>query len=124
MKTVKTEHAPQAIGPYNQAVEVDRWIFTSGQIPLTPEGELVTGDIRAQARQVLENVKAVLEAAGSDMEHVVKTTIFLTDMNDFQAVNVVYGSFFTHHQPARSCVQVAALPKGARVEVEAIALKK
>ncbi|MDR6227112.1 RidA family protein [Desmospora profundinema] len=124
MNTIKTEHAPQAIGPYNQAVEVDQWIFTSGQIPLTPEGDLVKGDIEAETRQVLKNLSAVLEAAGSDREHVVKTTIFLTDMNDFQAVNHVYGSFFESHLPARSCVQVAALPKGARVEMEAIAVKK
>lgn len=124
METINTERAPQAIGPYSQAVEVEGWIFTSGQIPLTPAGELVKGDIRAETRQVMENVAAVLEAAGSGLEHVVKTTIFLVDMNDFQAVNEVYGSFFGPHRPARSCVQVAALPKGVRVEIEAIARKK
>ncbi|PTM54825.1 RidA family protein [Desmospora activa] len=124
METIKTEQAPQAIGPYSQAIAMEGLIFTSGQIPLTPAGELVKGDIRTETEQVMKNVSAVLEAAGSDLDHVVKTTIFLVDMDDFQTVNEVYGSFFGTHQPARSCVQVAALPKGVRVEIEAIAKKK
>ena len=107
LKKVQTEKAPQAIGPYSQAVETGEWIFTSGQIPLTPDGELVGGGIEEQTRQVLENVKSVLEAAGSGLEQVVKTTIFLKDMNQFQTVNEIYGGYFKEHQPARSCVEVS-----------------
>ncbi|WP_269747558.1 MULTISPECIES: RidA family protein [Thermoactinomyces] len=123
MKKVQTEKAPQAIGPYSQAVVTGEWIFTSGQIPLTPEGELVGGGIEEQTRQVLENVKSVLEAAGSGLEQVVKTTIFLKDMNQFQTVNEIYGGYFKEHQPARSCVEVSRLPKDVLIEIEVIAKK-
>jgi 2-iminobutanoate/2-iminopropanoate deaminase len=123
LKKVQTEKAPQAIGPYSQAVETGEWIFTSGQIPLTPDGELVGGGIEEQTRQVLENVKSVLEAAGSGLEQVVKTTIFLKDMNQFQTVNEIYGGYFKEHQPARSCVEVSRLPKDVLIEIEVIAKK-
>ncbi|KFZ39472.1 MULTISPECIES: RidA family protein [Thermoactinomyces] len=123
MKKVQTDKAPQAIGPYSQAVETGDWIFTSGQIPLTPDGELVAGGIEEQTRQVLENLKSVLEAAGSGLEHVVKTTIFLRDMNQFQTVNEIYGGYFKEHQPARSCVEVSRLPKDVLIEIEVIAKK-
>jgi 2-iminobutanoate/2-iminopropanoate deaminase len=123
LKKVQTEKAPQAIGPYSQAVETGEWIFTSGQIPLTPDGEPVGGGIEEQTRQVLENVKSVLEAAGSGLEQVVKTTIFLKDMNQFQTVNEIYGGYFKEHQPARSCVEVSRLPKDVLIEIEVIAKK-
>lgn len=123
LKKVQTDKAPQAIGPYSQAVETGDWIFTSGQIPLTPDGELVAGGIEEQTRQVLENLKSVLEAAGSGLEHVVKTTIFLRDMNQFQTVNEIYGWYFKEHQPARSCVEVSRLPKDVLIEIEVIAKK-
>jgi 2-iminobutanoate/2-iminopropanoate deaminase len=118
---IRTERAPQAIGPYSQGIRAGGFLFTSGQIPLRPSGDLVSGDIRAEARQALENVRAVLEAGGARMEDVVKTTVFLVDLADFSIVNEVYAGFFPSPPPARSCVQVAALPKGARVEVEAVA---
>lgn len=123
LKKVQTEKAPQAIGPYSQAIETGDMIFTSGQIPLTPDGKLVEGGIEAQTRQVLENVKAVLHAAKSGLEHVVKTTIFLRDMNQFQTVNEIYGGYFKEHQPARSCVEVSRLPKDVLIEIEVIAKK-
>ena len=123
LKKVQTEKAPQAIGPYSQAIETGDMIFTSGQIPLTPDGKLVEGGIEAQTRQVLENVKAVLHAAKSGLEHVVKTTIFLQDMNQFQIVNEIYGEYFSEHQPARSCVEVSRLPKDVLIEIEVIAKK-
>jgi 2-iminobutanoate/2-iminopropanoate deaminase len=119
---IRTERAPQAIGPYSQGVRAGGFLFTSGQIPLRPSGDLVSGDIRAEARQALENVRAVLEAGGARMEDVIKTTVFLVDLADFSMVNGVYTEFFPSAPPARSCVQVAALPKGARVEVEAVAV--
>jgi len=118
---IRTERAPQAIGPYSQGIRAGGFLFTSGQIPLRPSGDLVSGDIRAEARQALENVRAVLEAGGARMEDVVKTIVFLVDLADFSMVNEVYAGFFPSPPPARSCVQVAALPKGARVEVEAVA---
>lgn len=120
---VATGDAPQAIGPYSQAITLDGLVFCSGQIPLTPQGTLVEGDIAAQTRQVLTNLKHVLEAAGSSLGQVLKTTVFLADMADFQAMNAVYGEFFTSEPPARSTVQVARLPRDARVEIEAIALR-
>lgn len=123
VEKVQTDKAPQAIGPYSQAVETGDWIFTSGQIPLTPDGKLVAGGIEEQTRQVLENLKSVLEAAGSGLEHVVKTTIFLRDMNQFQTVNEIYGGYFKEHQPARSCVEVSRLPKDVLIEIEVIAKK-
>ena len=119
---IATDRAPKAIGPYSQAVKTGNLVFTSGQLPLDPvSGELVTGDIKRAAQLCLENIKAILEAAGSSMDNVIKTTIFLKDMNDFAAVNEVYGAYFKEKQPARSCVQVARLPKDADVEMEAIA---
>ncbi|MCS1352374.1 RidA family protein [Mechercharimyces sp. CAU 1602] len=122
MKVVKTTAAPQAIGPYSQAVVSGGHVYTSGQIPLTADGELIQGDVTAQTEQVLSNVRAVLEAAGTDMNHVVKVTIFLSDMNHFQQVNEVYAAHFDRHQPARSCVEVSRLPKDVQIEVEAIAV--
>ena len=121
-ETVKTEAAPAAIGPYAQAVRVGELLFTSGQIPLRPDGSLESGDIRAQTRQVLENLRAVLEAGGSSLPDTLKCTCFLADMNEFAAMNEVYGEFFAHEPPARSTVQVARLPRDVRVEIEAVAL--
>jgi 2-iminobutanoate/2-iminopropanoate deaminase len=120
---ISTDKAPPAVGPYSQAVKVGDFIYTAGQIPLEPQtGSLVEGGIEAQTGQVMRNLAAVLEAAGSSLTQVVKTTIFVTDIKDFAAVNQVYGSFFTDRPPARSTVQVAALPLGARVEIEAVAI--
>nr|WP_304650719.1 MULTISPECIES: RidA family protein [unclassified Thermoactinomyces] len=124
IKQVQTEKAPQAIGPYSQAVELGELIFTSGQIPLTPEGELAGSDIATQTHQVLKNIGAVLEAAGSDYNHVIKTTIFIKDMNQFQQINEIYAQYFSGHKPARSCVEVARLPKDVLIEMEVIAKKK
>jgi len=123
MEKVESKSAPAAIGPYSQAVVENGFIFTSGQIPLVPEtGEIVEGTVKEQAEQAIKNLKAVLAAAGSDPTRVVKTTCFLTDMNDFAAFNEVYSTHFTG-KPARSCVAVLALPKGAKVEIEAVAVK-
>lgn len=120
---VQTASAPAAIGPYSQAIAGQSLVFCSGQIPLDPAtGELVQGDTAAQARQVMKNLEAVLIAAGTGLAQIVKTTIFLVDLADFAKVNEVYGSYFDAAPPARSTIQVAALPKGARVEIEAIAL--
>jgi len=121
MQTIKTAKAPAAIGPYAQAIEVDGWIFTSGQIPLSAAGDLLAGDIATQTRQVLANLQAVLEAAGASLQAVVKTTVFLTNLEDFKAMNEVYAAAFGSHTPARSTVQVAALPRGAAVEIEVVA---
>jgi 2-iminobutanoate/2-iminopropanoate deaminase len=120
---VATNDAPQAIGPYSQAIAIDNLVFCSGQIPLRPDGTVLEGDIAAQARQVLTNLRAVLEAAGSSLDQVLKTTVFLADMNEFAAMNAVYSEFFTGEPPARSTVQVARLPRDVRVEIEAIALR-
>ena len=121
MKTISTQNAPAAIGPYSQAIAVNGMLFASGQIPLDPKtGTLVEGGIEAQAERVMQNIKALLEAAGTDFSRVVKTTCFLRDMNDFAAFNEVYGAYFTG-KPARSCVQ-AILPKNAAVEVEFVAV--
>lgn len=122
-KIISTDKAPAAIGPYSQAVEVNGLIYTSGMIPVIPEtGEIVEG-IENQARQALTNVKSLLEAAGSGMDKVIKTTVFIKDMNDFARVNEVYAGFFKGNYPARSCVEVARLPKDVLIEMEAIALK-
>jgi len=122
-KIVSTTEAPAAIGPYSQAIRVGNLVFTSGQIPLDPKsGNMVEGDVTDQARRVLDNLNAVLKAENVTMSNIVKTTIFLTDMNDFAKVNEIYGSYFKETPPARSTVAVAALPKGARVEIECIAL--
>jgi 2-iminobutanoate/2-iminopropanoate deaminase len=121
-KIISTKEAPAAIGPYSQAVRSGRFLFCSGQIPLDPQsGEIVAGDITAQTRRVMENVAALLQAEGLTFNNVVKTTIFLTNLGDFQTVNQIYGSYFKNDPPARSTVQVAALPKGANVEIEVIA---
>lgn len=121
MKSFHTDKAPAAVGPYVQAIGTEEFVFTSGQIPLNPEtGELET-EITAAARQVLNNIKAILEEAGSSIDEVIKCTVFLADINDFAAVNEVYKEFFNDHKPARSAIQVAALPLGASVEIEAIA---
>lgn len=120
--TIGTPHAPEAIGPYSQAVVVEGWVFCSGQIPLDPATmELVDGDVAAQTERVLENLSAVLEAAGSSLARVVKTTVFLADMADFQAMNAVYQARFGDHKPARATVQAAGLPRNVAVEIECIA---
>lgn len=126
MKTqIKTDKAPQAIGPYSQAIEVNGMIFTSGIVPLDPEtGVVIEGDIKAQATRVFESMKGLLEDAGSSCEDVIKTTVFIKDMNDFAAINEIYAQYFTGVFPARSCVEVARLPKDVLIEMEAIALKK
>lgn len=122
-KVIHTEHAPAAVGPYSQAIVANGMVFTAGQVPLIPsEGKLIEGDIQVQARQSLENVQAVLEAAGSSLANVVKVTVFLQNMGDFAAMNEVYAEFFNEAPPARSAVEVAKLPLGALIEIEAIAL--
>ncbi|WP_099313746.1 RidA family protein [Clostridium paraputrificum] len=123
-EVIFTEKAPKAIGPYSQAQKVGYLLFTSGQIPLNPStGELVT-EIKAATKQSLENIKAILEAAGTSLENVVKTVVYIKNMNDFGDVNEVYGEYFKENAPARSCVEVARLPKDALVEIEAIAIMK
>lgn len=122
MKYIETDKAPQAIGPYAQAVQVNGFIYTSGQIPVTAAGEFVGGSIEKQTHQVFENLKAVLEAANSSLDKVVKTTVFLADMEDFVAMNAVYAEHFGSHKPARSTVQAARLPKDVDIEMEVIAL--
>jgi 2-iminobutanoate/2-iminopropanoate deaminase len=120
---IATADAPQAIGPYSQAITIDNLVFCSGQIPLTPAGALAEGDISVQTRQVLTNLKSLLAASGSSLEYVLKTTVFLVDMSDFAAMNAVYAEFFTSAPPARSTVQVSRLPRDVRVEIEAIAVR-
>jgi 2-iminobutanoate/2-iminopropanoate deaminase len=120
---VRTREAPQAIGPYSQAVKTDTLVFVSGQLPMDPaSGNLVVSDIQTETRQALNNLKQVLTAAGSSLPNVVKTTLFIKNMDDFPLINEVYGEFFLDDPPARACVEVARLPRDARVEVEAIAL--
>jgi 2-iminobutanoate/2-iminopropanoate deaminase len=122
-KIISTSDAPAAVGPYSQAVRVGSTIYCAGQIPLDPKsGQIVSQDISAQTQRVLDNITAVLRAEGLSFENIAKTTIFLTDLADFQTVNEVYASYFKKEPPARSTVQVSALPKGARVEIEAIAV--
>lgn len=123
IETVSTASAPAAIGPYSQAIRYGSLLFTSGQIPLTPSGELVEGGIEEQTRQVLLNLQAVLAAEGAALADVIKTTVFLKDMNQFAAFNKVYESFFGEHKPARSTVEVSRLPKDVFVEIEGIAAK-
>ena len=121
---ISTPNAPAAIGPYSQAIETDGYLFTSGQIPINPAtGEVEGTTIEEQAEQVMNNIGAVLEAAGLDFSHVVKTTCFLADLADFAAFNAVYGKYFPEAAPARSCFAVAGLPKGAKLEVETICVK-
>jgi 2-iminobutanoate/2-iminopropanoate deaminase len=121
MKTIETVEAPQAIGPYSQAIEVNGFVFTSGQIALTPEGELVNGDVVTQTHQVMKNLFYVLESANAHFNDVVKTTIYLANMNDFEKVNEVYAHYFGLHKPARSTVAVKTLPKNVLVEIDCIA---
>ncbi|WP_414045450.1 RidA family protein [Macrococcus equi] len=123
METIITKNAPAAIGPYCHAVVVNNMVYSSGQIPLTIDGELISDDVAEQTKQVLENLSAVLEESGSNLDSVVKTTIFISDMNDFPIINEVYGEYFKEHLPARSCVEVSRLPKDVKVEIEAVALK-
>ncbi|HLL77219.1 MAG TPA: RidA family protein, partial [Pyrinomonadaceae bacterium] len=124
-RAVRTDRAPRAIGPYSQAIVANGLVFCAGQIGADPAtGELVAGGVREQAEQVLKNLAAVLEAAGSDADHVVKTTVFLADMNDFAAMNEIYARHFKTDPPARSTVQAARLPRGALIEIEAIAIVK
>ena len=122
---VQTDNAPGAVGPYSQATRTDQLVFTAGQIPLDPAtGKMVDGDIQDQTRQSLKNLQAVLEAAGAGLESVMKTTVFLQDMGEFRLMNEIYAEFFPENPPARSAVEVAALPLGARVEIEAVGLVK
>lgn len=121
LQAIHTDKAPAAIGPYSQAIKAGSLVFCSGQIPLDPKtGEVVEGDVTAQAEQVMKNISAMLEAVNAGFEMIVKSTIFLVDMNDFAAVNTVYGRFFPSHKPARSTVAVASLPRGVRLEIEVI----
>ena len=120
MKTVDTNKVPEALGPYSHATVVNDLVFTSGQIPLTLDGNIVSDDVQEQTKQVLENLTVVLQEAGSDLDSVVKATIFISDMNNFQKINEIYGDYFGKYQPARSCVEVARLPKDVKVEIELI----
>ncbi len=118
---IRTDAAPAAVGPYSQAVAVDGWLWVSGQIPLDPaSGELVTGNIDAATRRVLDNLKAVVEAAGASLDQAVRVTIYLTDLGGFETVNSIYAEYFTGSPPARVCVEVSRLPKGAEVEMDAV----
>ncbi len=123
-EVIQTNRAPQAVGPYSQGIVSGNLIFVSGQLPLNPEnGEFVPGGIREMTARIIENIKAILEEAGSSLDRVVKTTVFLADMADFVDMNEVYAEHFRNHYPARSTVQVAALPKNARIEMEAVAVR-
>ena len=123
MDYIATPDAPRAIGPYSQAVRANGFVYTSGQIPLDPTtGELVTGDFEKQARRVFENLGAVLRAAGSDFSRVLRATVYVTDLANFQTLNTVYAEYFGDHKPARTTIQAAALPKGATVEIDLVAL--
>ena len=121
LQRIETADAPRAIGPYSQAIVVNGMVYTAGQIPLDPQSmELVGGDVAAQTERVMQNLRAILETAGSSLQKVVKTTVFLGDMNDFAAMNEVYARHFGDHKPARSTVQAAGLPKNVKVEIEAV----
>lgn len=123
MEIIATEDAPKAIGPYSQAVKANGLVFTSGQIPLDPaSGELVTGNFEKEARRVFENLGAVLRAAGSDFSRVLRATVYVSDLANFQTLNTIYAEYFGDHKPARTTIQAAALPKGASVEIDLIAL--
>src|SRR3954470_12291442 len=124
MKIINTTEAPAAIGPYSQGITANNLFYSSGQIPLTAEGELIGGDVKAQTHQVFKNLQAVLKESGASLETVVKATVFIKDMNDFAAINEVYGEYFSVHKPARSCVEVARLPKDVLIEIEVVALVK
>lgn len=123
-KVISTKKAPAAIGPYSQAIEVNGIVYTSGIIPVNPQSGEIPDGVENQAEQALSNLSALLKEAGSGMEQVIKTTVFIKDMNDFTKINEVYAKFFTGEYPARSCVEVARLPKDVLIEIEAIALKK
>jgi 2-iminobutanoate/2-iminopropanoate deaminase len=119
---ITTDRAPKAIGPYSQAIRAGGWLFLSGQVPIDPAtSQLVSGTIEQETARILENLKAVLEAAGAGLDHVVKTTVYLVDLKDFEAMNAAYARYFGDTRPARATVQVSALPRGARIEIEAIA---
>jgi 2-iminobutanoate/2-iminopropanoate deaminase len=121
-KIISTTEAPAAVGPYSQAIRIGNFVFCSGQIPLDPKtAQMIQGDISAQTRRVMENISAILRAEGLTFENIIKTTIFLTNLADFQIVNELYGSYFKSDPPARSTIQVSALPKGASIEIEVIA---
>jgi 2-iminobutanoate/2-iminopropanoate deaminase len=123
METIQTDRAPQAIGPYSQAIKANGFIFASGQIPLDPATmKIVDGGIEEQTERVLDNLKAVLEAAGSSLDRVVKTTVYLADMNEFAAMNEIYARYFSATKPARATVQVARLPRDVKVEIDVVAL--
>ncbi|MBO0999586.1 RidA family protein [Bacillus sp. SD075] len=124
MKTIHTNEAPAAIGPYSQGVIVDKLFFSSGQIPLTASGEMVTGNVKEQTHQVFKNLQAVLKEAGASLETVIKATVFIKNMDDFGSINEIYGDYFSGHKPARSCVEVARLPKDVLLEIEVVALVK
>lgn len=119
---ISTDRAPGAIGPYSQAAKVGKFLYTSGQIPLDLQGNLITGDVQAQTKQVMENLRGVLEAAGTSFENIIKTTVFIKNMDDFAKINEIYAQYFPENPPARSCVEVARLPRDVQVEVEVIAL--
>lgn len=124
-RIVRTEEAPEAIGPYSQGVVAGGFVYTAGQLALDPKtGQLVPGDVRIQTKRVMENIKAILESAGTTLANVVKTTVFLRDMNDFGAMNEIYGSYFQENPPVRSTFQVAKLPRDGAVEIEVVALLK
>jgi 2-iminobutanoate/2-iminopropanoate deaminase len=124
IEVIKTDKAPEAIGPYSQAIVAGSFVYTSGQIPINPQtGEVVGGGIEEQTEQVLKNLKNVLEAAGSGLNKVVKTTVFIKDMDSFAKINEIYAKYFSEPYPARSCVEVSKLPKGVLIEIEAVAIK-
>ena len=121
-RTIQTEHAPAAIGPYSKAIRIGDFLYTSGQIALDPEsGIFLSGEIEEETEQTLKNISAILQAGGVNFENVIKTTVYLADLNDFTRMNQVYEKYFSKNKPARACVQVAALPKGAKIEIDAIA---
>lgn len=124
MQPINSDKAPEALGPYSHGVQVGNIFYSSGQIPLNLDGEIVSEEVKAQTKQVMENVGHVLTAAGLDYTHIVKTTIFISDMNDFPNINEVYGSYFSGKLPARSCVEVSRLPKDVKVEIEVVASKE
>ncbi|HIW13106.1 MAG TPA: RidA family protein [Candidatus Salinicoccus stercoripullorum] len=123
MEPINSKNAPEALGPYSHGVKVGNMFYSSGQIPLTLEGEIISDDVEKQTKQVMENVGAVLEAAGMGFENIVKTTIFISNMGDFPKINDVYGAYFPGKLPARSCVEVSRLPKDVQVEIEVVASK-
>ena len=122
-QVIKTDNAPEAIGPYSQGIIVGDFVYTSGQIPINPKTGIMETDIKLATKQSIENIKEILEEVGTSLENVIKTTIFLKDLNDFNVVNEVYATYFNENNPARSCVEVARLPKDAVIEIEAIAIR-